>query len=250
MHARDRGLNVPLEIEHLADVFVEVADTLVADFDLIEFLHTVARHAADIGGAAAAGLMLSGQDGTLHHIGASSEDARLLELFQIQNDEGPCLVAYRTGRQVVVPDLTEGRGRWPRFADRALAAGVASVYAFPMRLRDQMIGGLNVFLIERRDLDEGDARLLQALADLATISLIQEQAVARADVLTEQLQAALNSRIVIEQAKGAVARTFGISVDEAFTMLRGHARTSRRRLTEVAHEVVTSADGPGLLRPE
>ena len=194
--------------------------------------------------------MLSGQDGTLHHIGASSEDARLLELFQIQNDEGPCLLCFRTGRRVVVPDLSEGDERWPRFADRAVAAGFTAVHAFPMRLRDHVIGGLNVFQIERRDLDEGDARLLQALADLATISLIQEQAVARADVLTEQLQAALNSRIVIEQAKGAVARTFDIGVDEAFAMLRSHARTSRRRLTDVAHQVVTSPEGPLLLRPE
>ncbi len=240
---------MPMEIEQLADVFVEVADTLVADFDVIEFLHTVARHAAEMGGAAA-GLMLSGQDGTLHHIGASSEDARLLELFQIQNDEGPCLLCFRTGRRVVVPDLSEGDERWPRFADRAVAAGFTAVHAFPMRLRDHVIGGLNVFQIERRDLDEGDARLLQALADLATISLIQEQAVARADVLTEQLQAALNSRIVIEQAKGAVARTFDIGVDEAFAMLRSHARTSRRRLTDVAHQVVTSPEGPLLLRPE
>jgi GAF domain-containing protein len=238
---------VTMEIEQLADVFVEVADTLVADFDLIEFLHTVARHAAEIGGSAA-GLMLSGQDGTLHHVGASSDDARLLELFQIQNDEGPCLVSFKTGRHVAVPDLREDDKRWPRFAERAVAAGFASVYAFPMRLRDQVIGGLNVFQAERRDLDDGDARLLQALADLATISLIQERAVARADVLTEQLQVALNSRIVIEQAKGAVARTFGIGVDEAFELLRGHARTTRRKLTEVAHEVVTSAEGPGTLR--
>ena len=237
-----------MEIEHLADVFVEVADTLVADFDVIEFLHSVARHAAEIGGAAA-GLMLSGQDGTLHHIGASSEDARLLELFQIQNDEGPCLLSFRTGSRVMVPELRSGDERWPRFADRAVEAGFAAVYAFPMRLRDQVIGGLNVFQTERRDIDEVDARLLQALADLATISLIQEQAVARAGMLTEQLQSALNSRIVIEQAKGAVARTFDVGVDEAFELLRGHARTSRRRLTDVAHDVVTSAEGPAMLRP-
>jgi hypothetical protein len=110
-----------MEIEQLADVFVEVADTLVADFDLIEFLHSVARHAAEIGGSAA-GLMLSGQDGTLHHVGASSDDARLLELFQIQNDEGPCLVSFKTGRHVAVPDLREDDKRWPRFAERAVAA--------------------------------------------------------------------------------------------------------------------------------
>jgi GAF domain-containing protein len=237
-----------MEIEHLADVFVEVADTLVADFDLIEFLHLVARHAAEMSGGAAAGLVLTDHSGNLHHVGASSEDARLLELFQLQNAEGPCLDAFRSGSPVVVPDIAEEAGRWPLFAPRAVEAGIASVFAFPMRLRARVIGGLNVFQTERQDLSAAEERLLQALADMATISLIQEQAVARAEVLTEQLQVALNSRIVIEQAKGAVARTYAVTVDEAFEMLRGHARSSRRRLTDVAHDVVTSASGPELLR--
>jgi GAF domain-containing protein len=239
---------VPIEIEQLADVFVDVADTLVADFDLIEFLHAVARHATAISGGAAAGVLLSGQDGLLHHVGASSEDARLLELFQIQNSEGPCLDCYRTGSRVVVPDLAQARGRWPSFAPRALAVGMASVYAFPMRLRDRVIGGLNLFQTERQELTAEEVRVVQALADMATIALIQEQAISRAEVLTEQLQAALTSRIVVEQAKGAVARTYGISVDEAFELLRSHARGARRRLTDVAHEVVTSPNGPELLR--
>lgn len=240
---------MPMEIERLADVFVEVADTLVADFDLIEFLHLVARHAADISGGAAAGLVLSDHVGNLHHVGASSEDARTLELYQVQNAEGPCLDAFRYRRPVVVLDLAEEVERWPMFAPHAIAAGMSSVFAFPMRLRDRVIGALNVFQTERQEIREAEVRLLQALADVATISLIQERAVSRAEVLTEQLQVALNSRIVIEQAKGAVARTFSVSVDEAFEMLRGHARTSRRRLTDVAHEVVTSPSGPALLRP-
>ena len=239
-----------IETERLTDVFIEVADTLVADFDLIEFLHSVARHAADITGGAAAGVMLSGPDGSLHHVGASSDDARLLELFQIQNGEGPCLDCFTTGRPVVVPDLAQAGDRWPDFAPRALAAGIASVHAFPMRLRERVIGGLNVFQTSRQELRAEDAKVVQALADVATISLIQEQAVARAEVLTEQLQVALNSRIVVEQAKGAVARTFDITVDEAFELLRSHARSSRRRLTDVAHEVVTSPSGPQMLRQE
>lgn len=237
-----------IEIERLADVFVDVADTLVADFDLIEFLHSVAAHAADITSGAAAGVMLTGGDGTLHHVGASSEDARLLELFQIQNSEGPCLDCSRTGTPVVVPDLAAAVDRWPSFAPRAIAAGVASVHAFPMRLRDRVIGGLNIFQTQSRELADEDVRVLQALADMATIALIQEQAVTRAELLTEQLQVALNSRIVVEQAKGAVARTFDITVAEAFTLLRAHSRSSRRRLTDVAHEVVTSERGPELLR--
>jgi GAF domain-containing protein len=237
-----------IRTEHLADVFVEVADTLVDNFDLIEFLYALSRHATDISGGAAAGVMLSGQDGALHHLGASSEDARLLELFQIQNDEGPCLDSFKTGRSVVVPDLAGEHDRWPAFAPRAAAAGMSSVYAFPMRLRDRVIGGLNIFQTHRTELTPEDVKILQALADMATISLIQEQAVSRAEMLSEQLQVALNSRIVVEQAKGAVARELGISVDEAFDTLRAHARSTRRRLTEVAHEVVTSSDGPDLLR--
>lgn len=240
---------MPLETEQVAQVFIDVADTLVADFDLIEFLHALARHATEISGAAAAGVMLSGQDGRLHHVGASSEDARLLELFQIQNEEGPCLDSFRTGERVVVPDLEEAGSRWPSFAPLARSHGMAAVYAFPLRLRTRVIGGLNVFQSVRRELASEEVRVLQALADMATIALIQEQAVTRAEVLTEQLQVALTSRIVVEQAKGAVARSLDVSVDEAFELLRRHSRATRRRLTDVAHEVVTSAEGPALLGP-
>lgn len=238
---------MPIGIEQLADVFVDVADTLVADFDLIEFLNLVAVHATDIGSGAGAGLMLSGQDGALHHVGASTEDARLLELFQLQNAEGPCLDAFRTATPVVVPDLADTLDRWPTFTPQAMALGMSAVSAFPMRLRDHVIGCLNLFQNNRQELGPEAVRVLQALADVATIALIQEQAIARAEMVTEQLQAALNSRIVVEQAKGAVARRFGVGVDEAFELLRSHARTSRRRLTDVAHEIVTSAEGPDLL---
>jgi GAF domain-containing protein len=239
---------VSIKIDQLADVFVDVADTLVDDFDLIEFLHAVARHATDISGGAAAGVMLTGPDEALHHVGASSEDARLLELFQIQNAEGPCLDSFHSGVPVVVPDLSETHDRWPSFTPQALATGMASVHAFPMRLRERVIGGLNIFQSRRTELAPEDVRVLQALADMATIALIQEQALTRAEVISEQLQVALNSRTVLEQAKGAVARVFGITVEEAFVMLRAHARDTRQRLTDVAHEVVTSQRGPHLLR--
>jgi GAF domain-containing protein len=237
-----------VDIKQFAHVLVDVADTLVADFDLIEFLHSVARHAVEVSGGAAAGVLLSDADGSLHHVGASGEDARLLELLQVQNDEGPCLDSYRTGEPVVVPDLALARDRWPSFAPRATGMGVVSVHAIPMRLRHEVIGGLNIFQTSRHEIRPEDVSLLQALADMATIALIQERAVSRAELLTEQLQVALTSRIVVEQAKGAVARRFGISVDEAFERLRRHARRTRRRLTDVAHEVVTSTSGPDLLR--
>ena len=237
-----------IAIERLADVFVDVADTLVADFDLIEFLHNVAVHATEISGGAAAGLMLTDEDGRLHYMGASSDDARLLELFQLQNAEGPCLDCCRTGQPVISADLASSVDRWPVFVPRALAAEIHAVHAFPMRLREQVIGGLNVFGQQPGPLSSDQVRVVQALADVATIALIQEQAISRAEMVTEQLQSALNSRIVVEQAKGAVARAFGITVEDAFTLLRNHARNSRIRLTELAHTVVTSPDGPSILR--
>ena len=239
---------MPIQIEQLADVFVDVADTLVADFDLVEFLNSVADHATGLSRGAAAGVMIVGRDETLHHIGASSENARLLELFQVQHSEGPCFEAFRTGEPVMATDVAATTERWPVFAERALGLGMASVYAFPMRLRDRVVGALNVFHTTGEEFVEAELKILQALADMATIALIQEQAISRAEVLTEQLQAALNSRITIEQAKGAIARVSGVTVDEAFELLRAYARTSRRRLTDVAHEVVTSPDGPRLLQ--
>src|SRR5918994_798369 len=231
-------------IERLADVFVGVADTLVADFDVIDFLHTVAGHATEMSGAAAAGLMLSDLDGGLHYMGASDESTRLLELFQIQHEEGPCLDCYRTGQPVTEADLTSARSRWPAFSERAIASGVTSVHAFPMRLREHVIGALNVFGTEPRSLEPEEARVVQALADLATIAIIQERLIRQAELLTEQLQFALNSRVVIEQAKGAIARSLGVSVEEAFDLLRGHARRERMGLTDLALRVVQSPEGP------
>jgi GAF domain-containing protein len=234
-------------IERIADVFVDVADTLVADFDVIEFLHTVAAHATELTGAAAAGLMLSDLDGGLYYMGASDESARLLELFQIQHEEGPCLDCYRTGRTVSEPDLAASVSRWPAFVERALSSGITSVHAFPMRLRNQVIGALNVFGAETRPLQEEEAKIVQSLADLATIAILQQRLIEQAEVLTEQLQFALNSRVAIEQAKGAVSRSLGVSVEEAFDIMRRHARYHRLRLTDLALEIVRTPDGSRML---
>ena len=239
-----------IAIERLADVFVDVADTLVTDFDLIDFLHTVAGHAAEITGTAAVGLMLADGDGHLHYMASSSESARLMELLQLQTSEGPCLECFQSGEPVDEARLRTADDRWPVFAPRAVEAGVLSVHAFPMRLRDNIIGAMNVFRSESGSLSGEDQRVLRALADVSTIAIIQEQAMTRAEVLNEQLQAALTSRIVIEQAKGAVAQTFGVSVEQAFEMLRSHARASQVRLTELAHTIVaTPGAASTLTRP-
>jgi GAF domain-containing protein len=226
--------------ERLAKVFVEVADTLVDEFDLIEFLHMLADRVAGLIGASSVGLLLADQRGRLQFMAASKESVRLLELFQIQNDEGPCLDAFRTGQPLVNADLRTAAGRWPHFAPRATADGFRSVHAFPLRLRTEVIGALNVFGDDAGiELDDADVQIVQALADIAAIGLLQERAIRRGEVLTEQLQSALNTRVVIEQAKGAVAQARGVSVDEAFTTIRNYARSNNRRLSDVAQAVVT-----------
>ncbi|HWS31138.1 MAG TPA: GAF and ANTAR domain-containing protein, partial [Actinoplanes sp.] len=201
--------------------------------------------------AAAAGLMLADERGRLEFMAGSDENVRLIELFQLQNDQGPCLEAYRTGQPVINVDLASATDRWPRFAPRASEAGFRSVHAFPLRLRYQVIGALNIFGSNTGgDFGAADVPIMQALADVATIGLMQERAIRRSEALTEQLQGALNSRIIIEQAKGALAQVHDISVDEAFRRLRAYARNHNRRLTDVAELVVTDLGSlPGLTRP-
>lgn len=165
---------------------------------------------------------------------SSNESGKALELFQLQHAEGPCLDCFRTKKPVINADLTHAAAQWPRFAPRAIEAGFRSVHAFPLRLRDQVIGALNLFGFEGIHFEPDEVRLVQALADVATIAILQERNLSRAEALTEQLQGALNSRIIIEQAKGALAAKEGVSVDVAFDLLRRRARSSRQRLADVA----------------
>lgn len=219
--------------ERLAEVLVEVADTLVDEFDLIEFLHMVTTHTSELVGADAAGILLADHHGRLQLMASTDERTKLLELFQIQAEEGPCQDCYRTGVVVAAPDLSE-LDRWPKFTPRAAAAGFRSVHAFPLRLRGQVIGALNLFSATTERMQEPDVRVVQALADIATIGLLQERAIRRGEIVTEQLQGALNSRVSVEQAKGALAQIHGVSPDEAFELMRSYSRSHRRHLSEVA----------------
>ncbi|WP_345514292.1 GAF and ANTAR domain-containing protein, partial [Phytohabitans houttuyneae] len=164
---------------------------------------------------------------------------RLLELYQLQNQEGPCLDAYRTAAPVINTDLRGAGPRWPRFAPHATAAGYRSVHAFPLRLRNEVIGALGVFGNDVGDFDDTDAQIVQALTDVAAIGLLQQRAISRGEILTEQLQGALNSRIVIEQAKGAIAQAHNVDVDVAFNLIRAYARRNNRRLNDVANLIIS-----------
>jgi GAF domain-containing protein len=226
--------------QRLARVFVEVADTLIDEFDLIEFLQLLATRTADLLDASPVGLLLADQRGRLEFMAASDESVKSLELFQVQSQEGPCQDAFRSGEPVINVDLQQAASRWPRFAPVAVGAGFLSVHAFPLRLRAERIGAMNVFSTHVGGrLDESDIAIVQALADVASIGLLQERAISRGERLTEQLQGALNSRIIIEQAKGAVSQHKSVSVDEAFTLIRSYARNKGLRLGDVARAIIS-----------
>jgi GAF domain-containing protein len=225
----------------LSDVFVEMADTLVDDFDVIDFLHMLTERCVQLLGVSAAGLLLTDEHDTLQVVAASSERTRLLELFQLQTDQGPCVDCFRTGLPISVADLPTA-GRWPRFTAAAAEVGFAAVHALPMRLRTEVIGALNLFDTGPSTLDDAKLRIGQALADVATIGLLQQRAIHRRDALTEQLQTALNSRILIEQAKGILAERLQLDVADAFTLLRGTARNRNRRLSDLAQAIVDGSE--------
>jgi transcriptional regulator with GAF, ATPase, and Fis domain len=225
--------------DQLAETFVEVADTLVEDFDLVAFLQMLTQRASELLNVSAAGLLLADAQGRLQLMAASDERSHLLELFQVQTDEGPCLDCYHTGVAVVDADLSHAAARWPRFGPRAAAAGYRAVHAFPLRLRANVIGALNLFSTQDGEMGAGDTRIVQALADVATIGLLQERSIRQTTVVAEQLQFALHSRIVIEQAKGALAQIHSCGVDEAFEMMRAYSRRNGLRLGQVATNVTT-----------
>ena len=223
--------------ESLADTFVLLADTLVDDYDVVDLLDRLVIAAVELLGATEAGILLDDQRGHLTVIATSSEQTRLLEVFQLQSNEGPCLDCIRS-QTPVVSDLMSERDRWPAFSEKAIAAGFRFVTAVPMRLRDQTIGGLNMFQDSAEPMSPALQRLAQALADVATIGILQRRSIHRSVVVAEQLQHALNSRVVIEQAKGVLAERHSVDMNAAFDALRTHARNHNLKLTSLAEALV------------
>ena len=221
----------------LVQSFLELADNLVDDFDVVDLLTRLADRCVTILGASAAGVMLATPDGHLRLVASSSETMRVLETFELQADEGPCLDAFHTGRQVEHENLAAG-GRWPRFAAAALDAGFQSVFALPMSLRTRTVGALNIFNLTQTPMDPDDVAVARAFAELATISVLQNRAVNETQIINEQLTRALASRVLIEQAKGVIFERAQVDMPEAFARLRAYARTHSMRLTEVAQAAI------------
>ncbi|MBW0114821.1 GAF and ANTAR domain-containing protein [Pseudonocardia abyssalis] len=234
--------------ERVGRAFVALADSLVDDYDVVDLLSRLVVHSVELLAADAAGLLLADSRQELRVVAASSEDATTMELLALQSDEGPCLECYRSAAQVRVPDLADRTATWPAYTVAVERSGAfRSVHALPLRLRGQAIGVLALFHRNPGPLPEPDLLLGQALADVATIGILSERAIRRGTVLNEQLQSALDSRVVIEQAKGVVSQRTGLGMDEAFTLLRSYARRSNTRLAEISRQIVDRELDPAAL---
>ncbi|GAA1939519.1 GAF and ANTAR domain-containing protein [Amycolatopsis minnesotensis] len=223
------------------ETFVELADTLTDDFDAIDFLHVLTDRCVELLDVDAAGLLLASSRGELQLVASSNESARVLEVFQLQANEGPCLEAFHGKKAVSWPDLSSAGTRWPQFARKAWSVGFRSVVALPMQLRSEVIGVLNLFRSSTGNLGPEELRSAKAMVDVATISLLQARSIRHHELLVEQLETALTSRVIIEQAKGFVAERLGVEMGEAFALLRRFARNNRRSLSDVSSAVVTRA---------
>jgi hypothetical protein len=231
----------PTREQDLVETFVDLADTLVVDYDVVDMLYRLVTRCARTFDAADAGILLPDANGQLEVVASTSERSRLIGLLQLDAGEGPCVDAYLTGSLITVDDIAATYARWPTFAVAAAELDYQSMHAIPLRLRSETIGSLNLFSDRPGPLNRNDAIAAQALADIATIGILHERALREADLAREQLQHALDSRVIIEQAKGILSQTEGVDMDEAFQRLRQRARSTGRLLSVVAREIVEEA---------
>lgn len=222
----------------LLDTFVELADTLASGYGIGDFLQALVDRSSDLLVADAAGVLLESPDGTPALAAATSQQMLDIEELEISLEQGPCLEAYLTGEQVLTEDLQRCRDRWPEFTPRIIDLGMRSAAAFPLRLRDDRIGALNMYRSEPRAFPSDEVRLGQALADIAAVGILQERAVFAAERRSEQLQRALDSRVLTEQAKGVLVERHGMPPRAAFELLRRHARNNNRKLRDVCRDLM------------
>ncbi len=225
-------------------VFVALTSDLATGSDVVDVLSGLTASCAQLLDIASAGLLLADRRGALHVVAASSDATRVLEMFQLQIEQGPCVDCFLTKAPVSVGDLSQERERWPRFVDAAYRQGFVSVHAVPLRLRERALGSLGLFGARAGELNEQDRALAQAFADVASVALVQDRVAADTNLVNDQLQAALHSRVVIEQAKGILAHQGELDMDQAFAALRRFSRDHNLRLTDVARTLVSRERDP------
>jgi GAF domain-containing protein len=222
----------------LVSVFVQLADSLQTTREVVDTMDVLVQGSTSFTSAAEAGIMLVGADGKLHVIASTSERAVDVEEAQLGASEGPCLDAFQTGESVEVPDIAAERERWPRFTAVAGDRGFRAAHATPLRLRNHALGGINLFSLENGALSNRDTVLVQAMAEMATISIVNTQLAQRSASINDQLQRALDTRVIIEQAKGVLAERHNIGMDGSFALIRNHSRTTGTKLREIADQIV------------
>jgi GAF domain-containing protein len=230
-------MDEPTRETRINSAFVAVADTLTTDFDVVDLLHTLVEQCTTILDADAGGLMLVDGGGRLQLMTSTSEGADLVEVMQLNADSGPCIDCFASGVAISVPDIERSGHRWPAFRKAAVQAGFLSVHATPLKLRGQIIGTMNLFGTRRGALSERDAAAAQALSDVATIGILQERLVREGAIVAEQLHRALDTRILVEQAKGIIAHSLSITMEESFAVIRTYARNNNFTIRSVAEGV-------------
>ena len=231
--------------QKLVRAFVELSDMLVGDFDVSDLLYTLVEHCLELFDVEAVGLLLVDEAGDLEAIAHSAPEVRFIELLEVNRKEGPCFDAFQSGEQVISADLEEDIDRWPVVAPECLRAGYRAAHGVPLQIREQRIGAMNLFKVNPGSLPNNDHDTLRALAEIATISVLHDRELSDARKVTDQLQLALSTRVVIEQAKGMVAGGVELDLDESFRRLRRYARNHGYRLDEVARRVVSGDLSPG-----
>lgn len=231
----------------IIDTLVELADILVTPFEPDDLLYRLVDSCLEVLDAQAAGVLLRDQSGELRAVTATSRDVKELEVFEVALSEGPSYEAFRSGEQVAVDDLANHGHEWPNITSAAQRQGFAACYGFPLRWHDDTVGALNVFLTAAQaPMSMSDQRAGRGLADIATIALLQGQRSSEADARTEQLQQALDNRVLIEQAKGLLGERHGLGAREAFERLRRYCRGHNLSLHQAAQEILEGRLDPEL----
>jgi GAF domain-containing protein len=225
--------------------FADLADSLVSQFDLVDVLHRLVTRVTELLSADAASILLRDAQGDVQVV-ASPEATRTLEIGQLQCGQGPGLDCLRTGRAVSVPDLDAGSARWELFVPMARDCGLAAVHALPMRAREQVIGAMSLYTVDVGELPEGDLHAAQALVDVATIGILQDRARQDHELILQQTQGSMHGQFIVEQAKGMLAAS-GVSMEDAYDLLRHFARYRESRLLEVAADLTSGRIDPAVI---